>query len=253
MSGKKRGEIHEEHADESWLIPYADMLTLLLALFVVLYAMSNVDKAKFDALAAAFHTQIMEGGGLTFIPSLAPPDRTTQPMPPDEDEDEDAREQAMLEAMQESLQIYLEAAGLLAEVSTSIDQRGLVISMNNALFFESASADINPDYEGIIVQIGGMINRLDNYIRIEGHTDDMQINTERYPSNWELSGARASRVLRVFVYDSGIDPRKVSAVGYGEYKPVASNATAEGRQENRRVDVIVLSSVFNVLEGNVLR
>ena len=249
---KKRGEIHEEHADESWLIPYCDLLTLLLALFVVLFAMSNVDKAKMDALATAFREVITSGGGMTYIPSLSNP-QTVIPSPPsDEFENMSAEEieQAQLEQLQQELEIYLEQTGLSSEVHTSIDQRGLVISLNNALFFDPASANINPEYTAILANIGRTVNMLNNYIRIEGHTDTTPINTDKFPSNWELGGARASSLVRLFIDESGIDPNKLMGVTYGEFKPVASNGTPEGRQQNRRVDVIVLSSRYDGLEAD---
>ena len=247
---KKRGEIHEEHADESWLVPYCDLLTLLLALFVVLFAMSNTDKAKMDALATAFREVIWSGGGMTYIPSFASP-ATVVPSPPsDEFENMSAEEieQAQLEEVQRQLEIYMDQTGLTSEVHTSIDQRGLVISLNNALFFDSASANIRPEHQHILIDIGKTVNMMPNYIRIEGHTDTVPIRTERFPSNWELSSARASALVRLFVDESGVDPNKLMAVGYGEFKPIASNATPEGRQQNRRVDVIVLSSRYDGLE-----
>jgi len=246
MARRRRGEGHEEHMDESWLIPYADLLTLLLALFIVLFAASNVDKQKYEAISSAFQSSIMSGGGLTYIPRPVSPSKEEEEGKTDLDQAE--LERLQLEAMQQTLQIYLEQSGLAAEVTTSIDARGLVISMNNALLFDSGSAQIKMEYRDILVQIGQTIDQLDNYIRVEGHTDIVPTNSDRYPTNWELSNDRAAKVVRLFQEVSGINPEKLMAVGYGEYKPVADNLTPEGREKNRRVDVILLNSRFDILE-----
>lgn len=241
---KHRGEAHEEHMDESWLIPYADLLTLLLALFIVLYASSNIDQEKYNAMAAAFYNQIVEGGGLTYIPFLAKPADETSPP----DEGQAVTEQESMEALQQMLEQYLAENGLESQVSTSIDERGLVISMNDAVLFDPGSGVIKPEYRDVLIKIGETINMLNNYIRIEGHTDSVPMSSDIYPTNWELSLGRAASVVRLFIDESHIDPYKLMAVGYGEFRPIADNSTPEGRSKNRRVDIIILNSRYNALE-----
>ena len=244
MARKHRGPEHEEHMDETWLIPYADLLTLLLALFIVLYASSNIDQQKFNAMKTAFYNEMENGGGLgSFMINNTPSDQTTPDQQPQLTEDQSLAE---LEA---TLQQMLRQEGLENQVSTTIDDRGLVISMNDAVLFDPGYAVIKDQYRDVLVKIGVLVNRLPNYIRIEGHTDNTPQNSDLYPSNWELSTARATSVLRLFEDSSNIAPQKLMAVGYGEWRPIADNATAAGRSKNRRVDIIVLSSKYNVLEG----
>jgi len=244
MSGKHRGGAHEEHMDESWLIPYADLLTLLLALFIVLYASSNIDQEKYNAMADAFFDTFMNPGGFSRAPTdILPPDH----FPPDGEILD--REQLDLKLMQAEIQQYLEEKHLENQVSTTIDDRGLIISVNDAVLFDPGMAVVKPQYRDVIIQIGEIINRLDNYIRIEGHTDTVPMSSAAFPSNWELAGGRASSIVRLFIAESRISPEKLMAVGYGEFRPIASNDTAEGRGQNRRVDIILLSSYFNALEN----
>ncbi len=278
MAKKQHHEEHEEHADESWLIPYADLLTLLLALFIVLFASSQVDTAKFAAIANAFTNEIMGGaafsgiGDHTAVTTNIPPEE--MPSPGDFDPSESsggadsqtaeealeaaqaaaaaaAAEEAMMTELQAQLNAYLKENGLEATVQTYIDKRGLVISMNNAVLFKSAQADILPAYQETLAAIGNTINKLPNYIRVEGHTDSTPISTAKYESNWELSAARASRVVRLFASESQINPEKLIPVGYADNKPVGDNNTAEGRAKNRRIDIIVLGSRYNELEAQL--
>jgi chemotaxis protein MotB len=244
MARKHRGHGEEAHTDESWLIPYADLLTLLLALFIVLYASSNIDQTKYNAMAAAFYQQMAEGGGLQNPPATDPNDETT----PDDTQDQMTEEESLKE-LQALLQQMLAEEGLEDSVSTSIDARGLIISMSDAVLFDPGEAVIKDQYRNVLIKIGRTIDRLPNLIRIEGHTDNVPQFSEIYPSNWELSTGRATSVLRLFENLSGIKPQKLSAIGYGKWRPVADNDTVENRNKNRRVDIIILHSRWNFLEG----
>ena len=244
MSGKHRGAAHEEHMDETWLIPYADLLTLLLALFIVLYASSNIDIEKFNAMREAFYKEIMNPGGFSQAPTdILPPDT----FPPEENTLE--QEQLDLKMLQAEINRYLDEKHLENQVSTTIDDRGLIISVNDAVLFDPGMAAVKQEYRPVMIQIGEIVSRLDNFIRVEGHTDTVPIGSAAFPSNWELAGGRAASIVRLFISESHIRPEKLMAVGYGEFRPVADNETAEGRGRNRRVDIIILSSYFNVLEN----
>ena len=252
MSKKRGHDSHEEHMDESWLIPYADLLTLLLALFIVLFASSSVDKDKYSAMAQALHS-VFGGAGVLpdnsgVIPEL-PPGLDIFPTP--DGTDGNALENIELENLQKlqaDLQRHFTSEGLDTSINMHIDERGLVISLHDSVLFDSGKADIRPEYISMLIKTGEIINNLDNYIRVEGHTDNVPINSFRFDSNWELSSIRATTVVRLFVSSSGIVPEKLLAVGYGQYRPVADNNTSEGRAKNRRVDIIILSSKFNKLE-----
>ena len=244
MSGKKKAEIHEEHVDESWLIPYADLLTLLLALFVSLYATASADQAKFDAVAEAFSQMIQDGGSMGW----GPPGPGPGVIDEDPDGGDAQSEQHNLETVQSLVQAYLRENNLEGMVSTGIDDRGLVISVSDAVLFDPGSAEIKSEYRYVLVRIGEILNRISNYIRVEGHTDNIPQVSATFPSNWELSAGRAANVVRLLTYDANVSPRRLMAVAYGEYRPVADNNTLEGRGQNRRVDIIVMSGVYASLE-----
>ncbi len=264
MAKRRSHGDHEEHMDESWLIPYADLLTLLLALFIVLFAASNVDAQKFSAIAQAFYSEfggvgvMPDNSGL--LPDYAPGGESEPVMPaptPDEDENSDPGETAEqveiknLQRLQSNLENYFSQEGIIANISMHIDERGLVISLHDSVLFDSGSADIRPEHIPMLMKTGEIINKLDNYIRVEGHTDNVPIHSARFDTNWELSSVRATTVVKLFVASSGIPPEKLVAVGYGEYKTVADNGTADGRTQNRRVDIIILNSKYNSLEADV--
>lgn len=249
--------------DESWLIPYADLLTLLLALFIVLFASSSVDKDKFAAMAQAFYSEFGGAGlmpaqtgvlpdfapGGPMGPQANPPDNEGDEEYPPEGESPEETELRNLRGLQQSLEEYFDQEGLSPNVSMHIDERGLVISLHDSVLFASGSAEIRPEHKPMLIKTGEIVNKLENYIRVEGHTDDVPIHSARYDTNWELSSVRATTVVKLFIAEAAIPPQKLVAVGYGEYRPVAGNDTAEGRAENRRVDIIILNSKFNNLES----
>ncbi|MFT4144834.1 MAG: flagellar motor protein MotB [Mobilitalea sp.] len=259
MAKRKQKKHHEEEGGEAWLLPYSDLMTLLLAVFIVLFAVSQVDESKAEAIAEAFREEMMSGsesvlpgniGVLPGIPSTTGQDGTTGEDTGVSMEELgqylDAKELANLVELKQELDDMLQENP--SDIDTSIDTRGLVISLNNAILFDSGSAKIKRENEDTLIHIAKIINSLDNYIRIEGHTDNIPITSGVYPSNWELSGARASSVVRLFIDECDVPPNKLVAVGYGEYRPIGDNNTINGRAKNRRIDIIVLSEKFNNLE-----
>lgn len=210
MSGKKREEEEEDH--ERWLSSYSGFVTLLFAFFTVMYAMaeSNGNKivAAVKSMTIAFNA--IETGPI--FPQVSPGSR------------------AMREVGQ----------GLNIEgVSVTEDERGIVLSIASKIAFEPGKADLFPEMRPVLNWIAERIVKMPHPIRVEGHTDNVPIQSSHFPSNWELSVARATSVVRFFeAY--GIDPKRLSASGYGEFRPVASNDTEEGRAKNRRIDVLLL-------------
>ncbi len=240
-------------------MPYSDLMTLLLAVFIVLFAVSKVDAAKAENMSQEFAGQMMtEGYVLTMatgtgggtgdvgggIPIVVDLNDTLKDFLGE-------YELRKLEDLKADVDASLHEGGMSGSVSTTIDMRGLVIRMNNAILFDSGSAEIQANEETLI-QLAELINSLDNYVRIEGHTDTVPINSSVYPSNWELSSARATSVVQLFINECGFSPEKLVAVGYGEYRPVADNSTSEGRAKNRRIDIIVLSEKYNNLEEQLV-
>lgn len=243
MSKKKKHKPHEEEGGEAWLLPYSDLMTLLLAVFIVLFAVSNIDKAKSEQMSEEFSEQMMNksfnAASAVEVPNATPTGTAIQQITNEKDK---------LEALKAELDAKLKDENLTSSVKTSIDERGLVISLNNAIFFDPGSAELKVDTEKTLLEIGNTISVMNNYIRVEGHTDNVPMNSSIYRSNWDLSAARAANMVRLLTNQTSIPPERLIAVGYGEYRPVADNTTNEGRAQNRRIDIIVLSEKYNDLE-----
>lgn len=236
MSKKKKR--HEEHIDETWLIPYADMLTLLLALFIVLFAMSNVDSSKFHELKRALESAFSGGTGILSSDSTIPK------------KDDDAinmdsltdflLEEERLQQYKIMLDDYFEQQGLQNYVTNIISERGLQITIQEMALFDSAKAQLHPEALGVISNLSVILAELDNYVEVSGHTDNLPISTIEFPSNWELSVARSLNVMKYMLRNENLNPERFSVVGYGEYRPVRTNSTEDGRAANRRVELLVL-------------
>jgi Flagellar motor protein len=269
MARKRKASHHaEEEGGEAWLLPYSDLMTLLLAVFIVLFAVSKMDQTKAKAVAEAFSQNMMMSGGagalnnkgdsiIDLYPSS--PATSTQPTGNTVSNNEDATQKDVSEFLGEAeydkmgklkakLDQVLKDEGMSSSVSTSIDMRGLVISFNNAILFDSGSAEIKKEHIESLRAVARAVKALDNYLRVEGHTDNIPVHSAPYPSNWELSYARAVSVVQLFINECQVSPEKLVPVGYGETRPIASNDTEEGRAKNRRIDIIVLSSKYNNLE-----
>ena len=159
-------------------------------------------------------------------------------------------EQDKLENVKKQLDKYLKDNNMSNEVTSKVEERGLVVSLNDTLFFDSAQAVIKPESQKKLIEMGKILNQLGNYIRIEGHTDNVPINNSEFSSNWQLSAIRATNVTELLINKAGIAPERLSSVGYGEYRPIADNSTEAGRAKNRRVDIIIMNTKYNQIENN---
>jgi chemotaxis protein MotB len=217
---------------DRWLVSYADFTTLLLAFFMALYTVSDVNHAKLataaSSLRAAFDTP--ETPDEPVIQPAGRPRSGALPAP---------KTDAMAQ-VRDRIEKELAGAITAGQLEIGADDRGLVLSLPESATFPVASADVTSDAQAVIDRVATTLEPLDVTVRIEGHTDDTPIRTVRYSSNWELSTARASAVVARFIQQR-VDPRRLSAAGYGEFHPRTSNATAGGRASNRRVDVVVIS------------
>lgn len=243
----RRNKKHEEEPEnhERWLLSYADFITLLMIFFIIMYSMSEMDKSKYNELASAFSVEM--GGGGTGILKGGNGTTDTETSVADKVVTEEQKQ----EEVKESIDAYIDTSELNDSVTTSIEERGLVLSFNDALFFDSGNAEIKVDQIEKFADIGELLNQpalKDSFIRVEGYTDSVPVSNPQYKSNWDLSALRASNVAQIIIKDSGIDPKCVSVVGYGEYRPKADNQTKEGRLENRRVDILILNSEYNDTE-----
>ncbi len=210
----------QDHSSERWLLTYADLITLLLGLFVILYAMSQVDSGKYSrvvqALGGMFGNTVMLEGGNSVLPNQR--------------EDIEARVRS---AMYEDLQNQM--------VSVSQDTRGVVVHLAEELLFPSGSATLKGASLSRLDLLGAVLKTLSNELRIEGHTDDVPISTAAFPSNWHLSVARAMTVGDYLMGRINLDPERVTIVGYSQYKPLEPNTTAENKAKNRRVDIVIVA------------
>lgn len=238
----KKKKIEKDNS-ERWMLSYLDFITLLMIFFIVMYAISNVDSSKYQKLSSSLQNGFSMGNGNNMISN----DDSISIIPADnmQEESSSITEEKKLEDVKEKVDDLVNDSDLKGSVSTSIQERGLIISFNNSVFFNSGQATIKDDWENKLISISKVLNGIDNYIRVEGHTDNVAINTEYFHSNWQLSSIRAANVVEFLITKGNVDPNRLSSIGYGEYRPVKSNDTEEGRSENRRVDILILNSKFN--------
>jgi chemotaxis protein MotB len=263
MSSRRRHKVHheEEHENEErWLVSFADMMTLLFCLFMVLFAISSVNTSKFEALQKAlqnaFSGKILSGGEAVMEagndkkpqdPSVEPPLPSLTPLQAiattslKVTSDKAAkREEQDFKALKRRIDALVKKEGLTGKVQTTIRKRGLVVELlTDNVFFDSGQAVLKPPAISLLDKLGDVLGAERTHpVVVEGHTDSEPIATSQFPSNWELSGARASAVIRTFVSD-GVSRGRVSGALYGSENPTATNSTPEGRSRNRRVDVIL--------------
>ncbi|MDG4474748.1 OmpA/MotB family protein [Thiovibrio frasassiensis] len=250
MSRPKRKKAHEKEPNlERWLVSYADFITLLFAVFVMLYAMSIVDQKKMEEVQASIQSSF--SGPQTLTPALKVignkdfgliPEVVEPPVPPQSQEEvSSAAEAQEFSQIKQDIQNNLQEYGGKNEVQLTVNERGLVISLKEAGFFPSGTAQVQPGALPLLDKIATSISRYANTLRIEGHTDNVPVKSPTFPSNWELSTARANSIVHYLMEKHGFMGAKLSVTGYGEYRPIADNATEEGRKLNRRVDIVMLS------------
>lgn len=243
--GGRRRE-REKRGAPAWMTTYGDMVTLLLTFFVLLYSFSSLDVQKFKEVIAAFRGTlgVLDGGRtITDVPAV-----NNAPLDVDAALDRTSKEIQQIEELYKQLQGLIGRGELPGSVELIREERGLVIRFADRTFFDLGKAELRPDARRILKRVGSFLRGLPNHVRVEGHTDSLPINTEKFPSNWELSTARATNVIRFLIEEEGLDPARLSAAGYGEYRPVASNATPEGRARNRRVDLVILRLGLSMAE-----
>jgi len=227
----------------AWMTTFGDMMTLLLVFFVLLYSFSSMDVEKFKGFISALQSQlgILEGGQtISENPNI---DAGTL------GQDYAQAPQNIREIMRE-LNNYIEDNNLSDRVDVENKRKGLVISLTGEILYQQGRADIRDQGREVLAMISDILRDVPNDIMIEGHTDDVPIRTDEFPSNWELSTARAVNVIKFLIEERNFEPARLSAAGYSEYRPVADNDTAEGRAENRRVEVVVLNSQYTVNNGS---
>jgi chemotaxis protein MotB len=263
-AGRKRrggGGGGHDGPDERWLLTYADMITLLMALFIVMFSISSVNTSKFDALQKslkdAFSGKIAPGGESVLqnggsptgheTPKVQPPVPAIQPLIQKEFQKQQAKRQAQgtedeqFKQVKRNLDQYAAQHGLKKKLETQITRRGLIIRLlTDGVLFDSGEAKIKSSAMPVLGKIAGLLQvDEDHPINVEGHTDNVPIKSSQFPTNWELSTARAASVVRLLIADNAPADR-LGAVGYAQLHPIASNSSAAGRSRNRRVEIVLL-------------
>lgn len=241
MARKKHAAPHEEHEGEPWLLPYSDLMTLLLALFIALFAISQTDQKKMSELSQAF-SSAFNMGGPSFFSQMGPNMGRRAEMPSDEDKGNNAylAENQQLEEIQKKMQEYIEQNKLDDQLSTELNEQGLMIRIKERALFPSGSATLVGQAQSIVPVVAGIISSIPERVVVSGHTDNVPISSSQFPSNWELSSARALNFMKaILASNTSLNPQRFSAIGYSEYRPIADNATEEGRSRNRRVEIFI--------------
>lgn len=232
MARKKK---HEEHANhERWLVSYADFITLLFAFFTSMYAISSVNEGKFRILS--------ESLSIAFNPSLYTSNRVMEGPRFVKEQRSNMEQIASTKSTNnyQKIQSVLKKLESDKRLSLIVDEQRITIRLTESSLFEGGTDRLLPEAYPVLDEIAVVLKELPNSLRVEGHTDNIPVRTAQFPSNWDLSSARAIRILKFFFEKHGFDPAKLSAVGYGEFRPVETNDTPIGRARNRRVDIMVM-------------
>lgn len=260
---RSRSKDEGHDSGERWLLTYADLITLLMAFFIIMYAMSNVDTNKYMALAKSLRTALglEQAAGISMITDMVSVDKTgkskdiyirSQGKQTSASEIlslRDDKEERELSTMVEKIKEYTASKGITSKIQTEKGNRGLLIKLSDTVLFDVGKADLSPKSQEILDGLAKILFNSNKHIKVEGHTDNVPINTERYPSNWHLSTNRATSVIMYWISKYPGMSQRVSAAGYGEYRPIALNNTPEGRAKNRRVEIIVLRDIVNQVES----
>ena len=252
MSKRRKKNKDDGHINESWLLPYADLMTLLLALFIVLFASSSVDAQKFQEMSKALNSAFNGGTGIFEFPKPMPESKMETSDKAGSVEDEknslELDEKLLQEADQKELSViqhkvntYIKENELAGKLDTSLTDEGLLVSIRDNVLFSPGSADVREKDIKIAKEISDLVvMEPPRNIIISGHTDNVPIGNAPFDSNWELSVMRAINFMKIILKNDKLDPSMFSAKGFGEFNPVASNDTGEGKAKNRRVEILIL-------------
>ncbi len=223
---RRKRKIDEQENADRWVVSYADFITLLFAFFTTLYAISHVDLGKLERFSGSMKSALRVAGrdavDASVINGIKPIDYADV-------------------GLEKDIRAEFGKFAIIESITIERDQRGVVLSFGNDLLFESGSADLKRTAEPLLAAAAAIIRKSQRRTVIEGHTDNIPLRSARYTSNLELSAARAARAFAYLLNEEAIHPEQMSASGYGEYRPAASNATPEGRARNRRVDILFVS------------
>ena len=246
-----------EKGAPKWMVTYSDMVTLILVFFILLFSMSQIDSVKFEEISESFRNRMI----FDFFPSPVPMDNPTEStsvkeqgqdsseyeLPVSEENKDEvdsisdaSQENDSLNELMFEVENYLDENALNNVVSANRSERGVVLVLQDSILFDPGEAEILPSALPFLTKVGNLLAQIDNDIKVEGHTDDIPMSSFRYPSNWELSGARAGSVVRFLVDENSLNERRFSISGYSDTEPIVPNDNANNRSKNRRVELVIL-------------
>ena len=258
----KRREKKQPKGSPKWMTTFSDMMTLILVFFILLFSMSSIDAARFEAVAESFKNRMIFDG----FPSTLSMDNPTENSnlnqnqegatdfknnlfdeeTEDLDESQSGNTEDNLENLENLDKLLAEVKGYLEEnqlddvISANRTDQGVVLILQERILFDTAEANIKVEGEPFLEKIGLLLDNIPNEVRVEGHTDNRPISTAEYPSNWELSAARASSVIRNIINTHNLDDNRFIAVGFGDTRPIVPNNSVENWRKNRRVEIVIL-------------
>jgi chemotaxis protein MotB len=256
----KRREIkkRKNSGAPKWMVTYSDMVTLILVFFILLFSMSQIDLVKFEAISESFQNRMI----LDFYPSAVPAENPTEHpsieergkdtnefetpsesrdiKDRDESKEVDKDNQDSLSSLLEEVEAYLDENNLNNVITANRTEQGVVLVLQESILFDSAEAEILDSGMPFLDRIGSLLHDIPNSVKVEGHTDSRPISNFRYPSNWELSGARASSVIRYLIEENEFDESRFSAAGYADTRPAVPNDSPQNWSQNRRVEIVIL-------------
>ncbi len=249
---KKRKQENDEHADnhERWLVSYADFITLLFAFFIVMYAVSSVNEGKYRVLSSSLVSAFKNDNSSNLAPaqatdfspiSIRQSNQTDSIKLIDNLSFQKTRKQEKMKSMAKNILHALEPLVKDGQVRVTQSSLGITVEINASVLFSPGQAKLADNSSLTLQAVAHVIKGHEHEIHVEGHTDNLPIQTENFPSNWELSSARASSVIRLFT-ENGVEAHRLTALGYGENRPIETNETPEGRKRNRRVTIMIMST-----------
>lgn len=239
-----------------WMVTFSDLMTLILVFFILLFSMSQIDMIKFKAVVESFNKDVVFDFYPSVIPFENPAEKAVQitdsepieDVPreqlPNANENEGSEEGDQLGQLLKEVNEYLETQGLMDVISANRSERGVVLVLQEKVLFKSGNAVIINDAKPFLDKVGTLLKNIPNPVKIEGHTDDRPISTSKFPSNWELSAARSSSVIRYLVTEHDLKPRRFTGNFYGETRPIVPNNNSENWATNRRVEIVISDPNF---------
>ena len=242
--GKPRGA-------PKWMVTYSDMVTLILVFFILLFSMSQIDLVKFEAISDSFKNRMI----FDFYPSPIPMENPTENTSdlesqknaneiknPTQLDDAASEKEDTLDELMKAIKAYLDKNNLNNVISASRNERGVVLILQELILFDSGEAEILATGEPFLNKIGSLLTEIPNEVKVEGHTDSRPMSSFRYPSNWELSGARAGSVVRYLIKENKFAPSRFTIVGYGDTRSLVPNDSIANMSKNRRVEIVILEN-----------